>query len=138
VPTKKIASADGKRTASSSLGDLERAVMDVLWSLEPDAEITVREVHAVLLKERDVAYTTVMTVMDRLARKGLTVQQRAGRAYRYRAAATRAELTADLMRDTLSDLGSGERGPALVAFVEDASEEEIAALRQALAALDAS
>lgn len=129
--------SDSRRGSSTSLGDLERAVMDVLWALEPGAEMTVREVHAVLLEERDVAYTTVMTVMDRLARKGLTVQHRAGRAYRYQAAATRAELTADLMRDTLSDLGSGERGPALVAFVEDASEEEIAALRQALAALDA-
>lgn len=138
MPTKKNASTADSRRATSSLGDLERAVMDVLWDLGTDEVMTVREVHAVLLQERDVAYTTVMTVMDRLARKGLTVQHRAGRAYRYQAAATRAGLTADLMRDTLSDLGSGERGPALVAFVEDASEEEIAALRQALAALDAS
>lgn len=121
----------------TSLGDLERAVMDVLWDLEEGQEITVRDVHGVIAGSRDIAYTTVMTVMDRLSRKGLTVQRKEGRAYRYRAAATRAEMTADMMRGTLSDLGTGERGPALVAFVEEASAEEIAALRQALAALDA-
>lgn len=121
----------------NALGDLERAVMDVLWGLPEKADVTVREVHAVLAGQRDVAYTTVMTVMDRLARKGMTVQHKEGRAYRYQAANTRAEMTADLMRGTLDDLGSADRGPALVAFVEDASAEEIAALRDALARLDA-
>lgn len=123
-------------TTKNALGELERAVMDVLWDLPAGTEFTVREVHAALLDSRDVAYTTVMTVMDRLARKGMTVQHKDGRAYRYQAASTRAEMTADLMRGTLDDLGSTDRGPALVAFVEDASAEEIEALRQALAALD--
>ena len=112
--------------------------MDVLWELEDGVEITVRDVHGTLTADRDVAYTTVMTVMDRLARKGLTVQHKEGRAYRYRAASSRAAMTADVMRDTLSDLGSGERGPALVAFVEEASPDEIEALRRALDGLDAS
>lgn len=112
--------------------------MDVLWELDDGVEITVREVHNVLAAERDVAYTTVMTVMDRLARKGLTHQHKEGRAYRYRAATSRASMTADLMRDTLADLGSGERGPALVAFVEEASPDEIEALRRALDDLGAS
>lgn len=110
--------------------------MDALWALEPGEEVTVREVHGTLSRERDVAYTTVMTVMDRLARKGLVEQHRAGRAYRYRAKASRAEMTAELMRGTLDDLGSAERGPALVAFVGEASQEELTALRQALAALE--
>ncbi|MFC6697183.1 BlaI/MecI/CopY family transcriptional regulator [Nocardioides daphniae] len=127
------------RTAGKAqLGDLERAVMDVLWDLDEGQEVTVREVHAALSQTRDVAYTTVMTVMDRLARKGMTIQHKEGRAYRYLARTTRAEMTADLMRGTLSDLGSGEREPALVAFVEEASAEDLAALRRALAALDAS
>ena len=126
-----------RATPKSSLGDLERSVMDVLWGLEEDQEVTVRDVHDALSATRDVAYTTVMTVMDRLARKGMTLQRKEGRAYTYRARASRAEMTADLMRGTLSDLGSGEREPALVAFVEDASAEDVAALRRALAALDA-
>ncbi|MDT0201775.1 BlaI/MecI/CopY family transcriptional regulator [Nocardioides sp. AE5] len=123
--------------ATSGLGDLERAVMEVLWSTT-DAEnwTTVREVHAVIGAERDIAYTTVMTVMDRLARKGAVLQQKEGRAYHYRAAATRGAMTAELMRETLADLGEGSRESALVAFVADASADDIAALKQALAELE--
>lgn len=118
------------------LGDLERAVMDVLWDAGP-AWTTVREVHAALVADRDIAYTTVMTVMDRLARKELVAQQREGRAYRYRAVAGRGELTAGLMREALDDFAEHERRSALVAFVGDSSPEDLAALRQALAELEA-
>ncbi len=109
--------------------------MDVLWELPAAESITVRDVHAHLARERDLAYTTVMTVMDRLARKELVRQEREGRAYRYSAMETRAEMTADLMHDTLEDFSEKDRGSALVAFVEDASAEDVAALRRALAEL---
>ena len=109
--------------------------MDVLWDSE-GRPLTVREVHETLNRQRPLAYTTVMTVMDRLARKELATQERDGRAYRYHAAATRAELTADLMRETLDDFSSHDRSQALVAFVDDASPDDLAALRRALAALD--
>ncbi|MDN5893729.1 MAG: BlaI/MecI/CopY family transcriptional regulator [Nocardioides sp.] len=122
-------------SSRSRFGDLERAVMDVLWSAEGDAMLTVREVHGELAAQRDIAYTTVMTVMDRLAKKALVEQEKDGRAYRYRARASRGAMTAELMRDTLSDFGSGSRESALVAFVEEASSEDIAALKQALAEL---
>ena len=65
--------------------------MDVLWSSEDDHWLTVREVHGSLAAHRDLAYTTVMTVLDRLARKGLVRQQRDGQAYRYQAQASRAQ-----------------------------------------------
>jgi predicted transcriptional regulator len=120
----------------SQLGDLERAVMERLWTAPDGAAMTVRDVHADLAADRDLAYTTVMTVMDRLAKKELVEQERDGRAYRYRARASRAALTAELMRDTLDDFAEHDRGTALVAFVEDASADDIAALRRALADLD--
>ena len=63
------------------LGDLERAVMDVLWDRSGPA--TVREV-VDGLDGRDLAYTTVMTVLDRLAGKGMVERERAGRAWSYR------------------------------------------------------
>jgi predicted transcriptional regulator len=63
------------------LGDLERAVMDHLWSArEPQ---TVRQVHEALSAQRDLAYTTIMTVLQRLAKKNLVVQHRDDRAHRY-------------------------------------------------------
>lgn len=117
-----------------SLGDLERAVMDELWSR--DALATVREVHAALAQDRTIAYTTAMTVLDRLARKGLVVQEREGRAFRYRVAASRSEMTAGLLRDTLADVEAEDRRSALVAFVGDATSDDLEALRAALADLD--
>ncbi|MFT3859795.1 BlaI/MecI/CopY family transcriptional regulator [Micropruina sp.] len=63
-------------------GDLEQAVMDVLWA-SPTA-MSVRDVQGALAKERDLAYTTVMTVMDRLAKKGQLNRELDGRAWMYR------------------------------------------------------
>ncbi|MFC0628433.1 BlaI/MecI/CopY family transcriptional regulator [Kribbella deserti] len=115
------------------LGDLERLVMEQLWA-SPDA-LTVREVHERLADSRDLAYTTVMTVLDRLAKKELTSRERDGKAWRYRAAAPREELVADLMRDALD--GAGDRRAALVRFVDQVSDEEAALLREALGRLEA-
>ncbi len=123
-------------TGKPHLGDLERAVMDVLWSAGDDEVMTVREVHGALVPGRDVAYTTVMTVLDRMARKDLVTQERADRAFRYRARATRAELTAELMHDALADFTGEDRSQALVAFVGDASAADLDALRRALHDLD--
>lgn len=120
---------------TSRMGDLERAVMEALWSAD-ERWATVREVHAALAADRDIAYTTVMTVMDRLAKKGLVEQERNGRAYHYRAAASRGEMTADLMREALDDFAEHDRRSALVAFVGDASAEDVEALRAALAELE--
>ena len=121
-------------------GDLERAVLDVLWDAQPDGQpdawLTVREVHAALAPARDVAYTTVMTVMERLSRKGHIVQRKDGRAYLYRPRASRSEMVAELLSDTLDDFSTHDRQSALVAFVEDASAADVAALREALARLE--
>ena len=122
---------------TNRMGELERAVMERLWSAGEDRWFTVREVHEALAGERDIAYPTVMTVMDRLSKKDLVVQERDGRAYRYRAAATREAMTADLMREALDEYSLHDRRTALVAFVGETSAEERAALREALAALEA-
>ena len=113
------------------MGELEQAVMQALWALDDDQCATVRQVHE-SLADRGLAYTTVMTVMDRLARKEYVEQQRDGRAYHYRPRVSRAGLTAALLRETLADMGADERGSALVSFVEDAGPDDIAALRRAL------
>ena len=81
------------------LGELERAVMDHLWSSrEPQ---TVRQVHEALSARRDLAYTTIMTVLQRLAKKNLVVQHRDDRAHRYAPMHGRDELVAGLMVDAL-------------------------------------
>ena len=120
------------------LGELERAVMEHLWGLAEQgvSGVTVREVHDVLGTERDLAYTTLMTVLDRLAKKHLVDRERDGRAWRYTATASRDRLTADTMRSTLDELGADDRRSALLHFLDDSSPEELDDLRQALAALE--
>ncbi|MEE2034377.1 BlaI/MecI/CopY family transcriptional regulator [Rhodococcus chondri] len=120
----------------AALGELERAVMDHLWSsTEPQ---TVRQVHESLATRRNLAYTTVMTVLQRLAKKNLVIQQRDDRAHRYLPVHGRDELVASLMVDALdqADETSG-RAAALVHFVGRVGADEAAALRAALAELEA-
>lgn len=120
----------------TGLGDLERAVMDHLWGV--DQPQTVREVHRSLCAQRDLAYTTVMTVLQRLARKELVVQIRDDRAHRYAPTHGRDELVAGLMVDALAQAAdSGDRQAALVHFVERVGADEADALRRALADLEA-
>ena len=96
-----------------ALGDLEREVMTQLWDA-PEA-LTVRQVHERISRHRDLAYTTVMTVLDRLAKKKLVVQTKQDKAYRYAAAQSRAEMTAALMFDALS--GTPDQDAALAYFL---------------------
>jgi len=118
------------------LGELERAVMDHLWAAgEP---LTVRQVHEALSAERDLAYTTVMTVLQRLARKNLVSQIRDDRAHQYVPVHGPDELIAGLMVDALDQAaGSVDRQAALVHFVERVGADEAEALRRALAELEA-
>ncbi|WP_148571587.1 BlaI/MecI/CopY family transcriptional regulator [Nocardioides caldifontis] len=117
------------------MGELERAVMEHLWGAAP-AWSSVRDVHAALSGEREIAYTTVMTVLDRLAKKSLVRRRKEGRAHVYAAVSSRGAMTADVMREALAEFGEQDRRTALVAFVGEASEEERAALREALAELE--
>ena len=110
------------------LGQLEATVMERLWASE--SSVAVRDVLEDLQQGRAIAYTTVMTVLDNLHRKGMVTREKAGRAYRYRPAYTREEHTAALMEQVLA--GSGDRGAALMHFVEQMPPDEIRRLRQAL------
>jgi predicted transcriptional regulator len=109
------------------LGELERAIMDVLW--ETNVPLTVREV-STRLPERNLAHTTVMTVLDRLAKKGFARRQRDGRAWRYCPSATREAYVAELMLTALDQ--TGDRTAALARFALSVSGAEAEALRDAL------
>lgn len=104
--------------------------MDVLW--DSDGRLSVREVHESLGEHRDLAYTTVMTVLDRLAKKKVVTRVRDGRAWQYSPVATREEMTAATMRTTLESLDTGDRQSAMLHFLGTASEIEIAQIQAAL------
>lgn len=102
--------------------------MTRVW--EWNRPVTVREVLEDLRRERSIAYTTVMTVLDNLHQKGWVRREQEGRAYRYEAVSTRAAYSAALMNDAWST--SDNPAAALVAFFGMMSPEQTAALRDAL------
>ncbi|MEV4218656.1 BlaI/MecI/CopY family transcriptional regulator [Nonomuraea sp. NPDC049725] len=110
------------------LGELESTIMDHLWATNEPA--TVRDVLAHLRQERPIAYTTVMTVMDKLHTKGLLRREPVGRAYVYEVVSSKEAYTAEVMRASLA--GSGNRAATLVHFLERLTPEEAKALEAAL------
>ncbi|MFI1300319.1 BlaI/MecI/CopY family transcriptional regulator [Streptomyces noursei] len=102
--------------------------MTRVW--EWNRPVTVREVLEDLQKERSIAYTTVMTVLDNLHQKGWVRREAEGRAYRYEAVSTRAAYSAALMNEAWS--ASDNPAAALVAFFGMMSPEQRQALRDAV------
>jgi predicted transcriptional regulator len=101
------------------LGPLEQDVMDVVWRLR---DATVRDVHAELAAGREIAYTTVMTTMARLARKGLLLRDTADLAHRYRPVVSRDQYARGAVGDVLAWLLERYPEPA-VAYLADVVEE---------------
>ncbi|MGW0778533.1 BlaI/MecI/CopY family transcriptional regulator [Streptomyces sp. NPDC002835] len=113
-------------------GELEQAIMDVVWSA--DAPLPVREVLERLNGDRSqpLAYNTVQTVMEILHRKGWLSRAKDGRAFRYRATKDREEYAASLI-DQVWATGA-DRTATLVRLFDGLEEAEVAELRAALAA----
>lgn len=102
-------------------------MVDVLWDAhEPMTARAVTEA----LTGRDLAVTTVLTVLSRLEGKGIVRRARDGRAHTYEAVDLREEHTAGLMRQVLDT--AGDRDDALTRFVGSVSPEDVEALRRAL------
>jgi predicted transcriptional regulator len=113
------------------LGALERSVMDILW--DAAAPLRVREVleHLEDNDDRDLAYTTIMTVLDRLGAKDMVRRERDGRAFRYAPVLSRDAATAELLHAALDEAGTN-RTAALVHFARTVNPAEAKALRAAL------
>jgi predicted transcriptional regulator len=113
-------------------GQLERAVLQVLWDRPEPAGA--RDVLAALTAragaERELAITTVLTVLDRLRRKGLVRRERSGRAHLYQATVSREDYVAGLMLEALGQ--APDRGAALTRFLGAASPADADHLRRAL------
>ncbi len=109
-------------------GELEAVIMDRLW--EQGRPMLVREMVENLRGERPLAYTTVMTVMENLHRKGWLRRERDGRAWRYEPTGSRSGYTAALMNEALTT--SSDRRTALAHFVLQMSPHDAELLREAL------
>ncbi len=113
------------RTRPPRLGELERAVLDYLWSVQ---EADVLQTHAEIGKRRGITPNTVGSALERLHRKALVAREKVSHAYRYRATVTRDVFAARQMlaaageSRTLSDAG------LLSAFIDLVADEDAASL----------
>jgi predicted transcriptional regulator len=106
-----------------ALGDLEAAVMRAVWDA-PDA-VNVDDVREKLNSQgREMAYTTIMTTLARLQKKGLLDRQLQGRAYFYKPALTQEEFAQTVTRAALDGLLGAFSEPAVAYFVEVLSERD--------------
>ena len=109
-------------------GELEIQVLDVVW-VAP-GPVTPRQVHEELNKSRELAYTTVMTILVRLCKKGLLEREATGRAFAYRPLVSREQRGAARMNDALTS--AGDPSVALSHFVESLPPDQVDELRRVL------
>ena len=123
-----------KKGLRKILGDLETDVMEAIWDR---GQATVHDVHERLAAaDRDVAYTTVMTVMSRLADKGLLEKRKDGAAYVYTPVASKEEFTRSTVGRVLSELLDDFTAPAMSQFVDFVGEQDEAAIEALAKAID--
>lgn len=98
----------------AALGDLETEIMEAVWRRPASDGVSVREVWEEIHAKRALMYTTVMSTMTRLARKGLLVADRNGQAYIYRASLSRGEFidrfVGEALERLLANFGGETRG----------------------------
>jgi predicted transcriptional regulator len=109
------------RGAAHVLGELETAVMELLWR---EARLTVNQVEERLQQRRQIAHTTVLTTLDRMHRKGYLTREKKGKAFVYAPRYTREEFERGLAQEVLGALLGGLGEPVLSTFVELIGEDE--------------
>lgn len=108
------------RGAGHVLGELETAVMELLWR---EAGQTASDVAERLRRKRDIAHTTVQTTLDRMYRKNYLTRVKEGKAFVYAPRYTREEFDRGVAQEVLGALLGQFTGQALSAFVELVSED---------------
>jgi len=115
-----------RASVEEALGSLERDVLEQLWAA--DGEASVRQVQAAC---GELAYTTVLTTLDRLFRKGLVQRRRDGRAFLYRPRLSRDELRQGLASDVIDSLLGADAEaarPVMSTFIDVVEQRDAALL----------
>ena len=114
------------RKPSPTLTPSELELMKLVWSR---GQATVRDLYEALREERRVAYTTVMTMMNVLERKGHLKKKAAGRSFLYRPTRPQRQVIGGMVREFVERVFGGSAEPLLVHLVEERlSPEELDAL----------
>ena len=119
------------RPPNPTLTPQELAIMKVVWSLET---ATVRAIYEALRVRRDIAYTTVLTMMKILEQKGYVKKTRVDRAFVYRATRPRQQVLGGMVREFIDRVFDGASRPMLLHLVKETklSDKERKALLRAI------
>ena len=98
------------------LTETELEIMHVVWEL---GEATVRQVHEVLAARRTVAYTTVMTMLGLLAKKGHLKREESGKAFVYRPAHPKGRVVSRMLDDFVTRVFRGSARPLVLALLKE-------------------
>ena len=114
-----------KKKSLTPLGEAEMEILHLVWALK---DATVADVRRILLREREVAYTTVMTIMKNLADKGYLRIEKSGHAYVYKAAQSPDEVRGGVLKNILSKVFLGSKAELIESLVDDKAlnKEELA------------
>jgi BlaI family transcriptional regulator, penicillinase repressor len=104
------------RKKSPTLTPQELALMQIVWKQGPS---TVRDVYEKLLEDRRIAYTTVMTMMSVLARKGHLRREAERRSFRYHPVRPRRQVVGSMVSEFIERVFGGSAEPLLLQLVED-------------------
>jgi predicted transcriptional regulator len=111
---------DHKPRRSKLLGEVEEEILDALWD---GGAQTGRDLYERVRLERPLAYTTVLTVLDRMVRKGLVLKER-GERFQFRAAFTREELARRFSRELLPEILGLSASSAIAGFMDVLAEAD--------------
>lgn len=117
----------GQHGIALRLHEFEAEIMDIVWSRKMH-RFSVGDVLSVLVKRRDVAYTTVMTTVARLYDKGLLSRERDGKRYLYSPLGNREEFLQATAREVFESLGASAGRESLAMLVETVSSSDTSAL----------
>jgi predicted transcriptional regulator len=125
-----------RKKSLTSLGETEMEVLHHVWDL---GEATVSDVRERILRDRDIAYTTVMTVLKKLSEKGYLQYRKDGRSYVYSAAVPQEDVQHTLLHRLMDKVFHGSPSALLQTLIqrEKLDEDEQASIRDLLAQLDA-
>lgn len=118
----------GKPGLEKVLGSLESNVMEIVWL--KNTEVSVRDIFETLIGTREIAYTTVMTIMGRLAEKGLLTRRKEGNAFLFSPVITREDFTAQLVDNVVDDLLSDFSEAAMASFINRVGEKDLEAIEK--------
>lgn len=117
---------------SKIFGELEADIMEVIWRR---GDVTVKDVFTELHEGREIAYTTVMTVVGRLADKGMLTKTQTANKYVYCPACTRDEMMKQVSKDVLQGLMDVDRAPVmahLTGIMDELDRDELELLKREL------